>query len=497
MEALRAVGFPGPTPPDSTEFQALARWRELMAEFASLDRVQGAVDARGAVARLGRLATNTVFQPESGDPPVHVLGLLEANGLEFDHLWLAGMTAEGWPLPVRAHPFLPLALQRAHRMPGAHVELELQRARAMLDRLARSAPEVVASHARSEGDRAMEPAPMIAAWAATPRVPPAARALDVILPTTLEVLADAVAPALPVTEIVGGGVATLTDQAACPFRAFARHRLRAEEPEQPHDGLDASERGELVHQVLAAFWQSLPQRTRSYAAAMPPDVLAATVEGAVDRAIGRLRVRRMKTAGPALLALERRRLVNLASRWLAFELGARGEFEVRWTEERRSLAIGRLSLNGRLDRVDRLADGRTIVIDYKTGGLSSVRAWLGPRPDEPQLPLYLVASETDARAVAFARIRAGEQRFVALAEDSSMLPRASVEWQDDYPTWTALVQAWREELTRLADGFADGLAEVAPKRPDSCRYCGLALLCRYDERAGATDDALTSGGDDE
>ena len=134
----------------------------------------------------------------------------------------------------------------------------------------------------------------------------------------------------------------------------------------------------------------------------------------------------------------------------------------------------------------------TIVIDYKTGAKGGVRSWLGARPDEPQLPLYLVASEPDARALAFARVRAGEQAFVALAEEEGLLPKASVDWNREHATWSALVDAWRTELTRLATEFADGVAVVAPKRADTCRYCGLAMLCRLNERIG--DGALPALG---
>ena len=186
IEGLRAIGFPGRQAPDSAEYQTLVRWQELLAEFASLERVQGPLDLGGAFRRLARLAASTVFQPEGGDPPVQVLGLLEANGLEFDHLWIAGLTSEGWPLPARAHPMLPLELQRARRMPGALAEIELQRARATLDRLARSAGEVIASHAMREGDRTLAPSTMIADWSIAPPVDRARRALDVIAPERLD-----------------------------------------------------------------------------------------------------------------------------------------------------------------------------------------------------------------------------------------------------------------------------------------------------------------------
>jgi probable DNA repair protein len=498
MEALRAIGFPGLDAPDSAEYQTLARWQELMSEFAALERVQGAVDLRGAVARLARLASATVFQPEGGDPPVQVLGLLEAEGLEFDHLWITGLTAEAWPMPARAHPLLPLELQRARRMPGALADVELQRAQAVLDRLSRAAPEVVASHALREGDRGVAPSAMIAAWPATAAAMPAPRAWHAVASTPLQTLVDAGAPPLPDTRVVGGGVATLADQSACPFRAFATHRLGADEPEQPHDGLAASERGELVHRVLAGFWQSLPQRTRSFVAALSSPERSSLMERAADNAIARIRERRPGALGDGLLAIEKRRLVDMALDWLRFEIEQRGEFEVTAIEDRRALAIGPLSLNGRLDRVDRLADGRTVIIDYKTGAKGGVRSWLGARPDEPQLPLYLVASEPDARAVAFARVRAGEKEFIALAEDESMLPTARVDWKREHASWPALVNAWNDELARLAADFAAGVAEVAPKRADTCRYCGVATLCRLNERAGEM-AALTEepGGDDD
>jgi len=489
MEGLRAIGFPGRQTPDSAEYQTLVRWRELLAEFSALERVQGPLDLGGAYRRLARLAASTVFQPEGGDPPVQVLGLLEANGLEFDHLWIAGLTSEGWPLAARAHPMLPLELQRARRMPGALAEIELQRARAMLGRLARSAGEVIASCATREGDRTLAPTSMIADWSIASPAPRARRALDVIASERLDTLTDALAPPLPAPQDVGGGVATLTDQSACPFRAFAKHRLSAGEPEQPHDGLAASERGDLVHRVLAGFWRSLPERTRSFAAGMTPDARTAALELAADKAIARIRERRLDGVGERLLGLEKQRLVSLAEQWLQFEIDGREAFEVRSTEERRTLAIGRLSLTGQIDRVDSLPDGRTIIIDYKTGGPSSVKAWLGARPDEPQLPLYLVASEPEARGIAFARLRAGERRFVSLAADASMLPGARVEeWQRDHADWSALVDAWRAELTRLADDFASGVATVAPKRIDTCRYCGVAMLCRYSERIGDRGD---------
>src|SRR6185295_2826429 len=120
--------------------------------------------------------------------------------------------------------------------------------------------------------------------------------------------------------------------------------------------------------------------------------------------------------------IEKRRLAKLALDWLDLER-LRGDFSVFDTEAKRTIEIGGLRLGGRLDRVDETAGGERIVIDYKTRA-PGASAWLGERPDEPQLPLYPLAAEPGARAIAFAQVKAGDMRFVALAADKDILPGA-------------------------------------------------------------------------
>ena len=107
-EALRAAGFPGERALDSAEHQGLERWHALLAEFAGLDRVAPKMGYAEACRRLGRMAADAIFQPESPEVPVQILGVLESAGLEFDHLWVMGLTDDAWPLPARPNPFLPV-----------------------------------------------------------------------------------------------------------------------------------------------------------------------------------------------------------------------------------------------------------------------------------------------------------------------------------------------------------------------------------------------------
>src|SRR6185295_14956056 len=66
-EALSIIGFPGERGLDSTEFQVLAKWHAVVAEFAALDRVVQRAGYGDAVSLLRRMAADTLFQPETPD----------------------------------------------------------------------------------------------------------------------------------------------------------------------------------------------------------------------------------------------------------------------------------------------------------------------------------------------------------------------------------------------------------------------------------------------
>jgi ATP-dependent helicase/nuclease subunit B len=260
------------------------------------------------------------------------------------------------------------------------------------------------------------------------------------------------------------------------------HRLRAEGIDLPHTGLDAIERGTLVHRVLASVWERL--KHKDALDAIDGAGLEALLAAAADDAIGRKKRDRPTTLSGRFAAIERDRLVRLARAWLDHERGRSG-FTVLATEGQRAAALGTLKLSLRLDRVDQLASGERVVVDYKTGR-ATVPSMLGERPDEPQLPLYLTVAEPDAAAVAFAQVRAGDMKFVGLARESGLLPGAKAP----AVSWDAQRGVWRAELERLAGEFAAGNAAVDPKRPgQTCRLCDLQPLCRIHERTeGAAEE---------
>jgi probable DNA repair protein len=430
---------------------------------------------------LRRLCTDTLFQPEAVDAPVQVLGILESDGMEFDHLWVSGLTDDAWPLAARPNPFIPVALQKKAGVAEASAESALALDRRITEGWLQAADEVVLSHPLREQDRELTPSALIAAvpegevdLADYPRyreVLQAARALEEI--------ADGAAPAYA-KKIVSGGTRVLADQAACPFRAFAHHRLRANGLETPADGLDARDRGNLLHALMAELWGALGSKARLDA--VGPDELAGVIDRAAAAAVAKVRNDRPGVLDGRLADLERVRLAKLAREWLDVER-ARGGFEVVAREERRTLHAAGLEMHGRIDRMDRLDDGSHVLIDYKTGR-ATPKDWLEERPDDPQMPLYALGSSEKIAAIAYARVKTGEMKFTGIARDGDVLPKVKA-----FDSWQGWPEAWRKNLDALGAEFASGVAGVDPKRGlKTCKYCDLRPLCRVHERLAAIED---------
>jgi len=483
-EALALVGFPGERGLDSTEFQTLAKWHEVLADFAALDRVVPRAGYADVVSRLRRMAADVEFQPKTPDVPIQILGELEATGMQFDHLWVMGLSDDAWPRAPRPNPFLPVKLQRAAGLPQGSAAGMLEHARRLTNEWLSCSREVVLSHPRREEDREFEPSPLILAVPERQlALPDYASYRDAVHRLrAIERGADVKAPPLRETA-VRGGASVLRDQSACPFRALALHRLGARALEAPHAGLDAMERGTLVHRTLAGIWSQL--KTRDALEAAPQSELESLLAQAAEDAVARIRRERPTVLAGRFAAIEKKRLARRALEWLAVEK-RRGAFTVLATEDKRRIETGGLTLETRLDRVDQTADGRRIVIDYKTGK-AAPGDMLGERPDEPQLPLYLTGAEPDAAAAAFAQVRAGNMRFAGLARDPDLLPDVRTlpdgKLKQAAASWGQQVEAWRAAIERIAAGFAAGAAEVDPKRyPHTCRLCDVKPFCRIYER---------------
>jgi probable DNA repair protein len=460
---LTAAGWPGNSerPLDSIEFQLQQRWQEMLDSIATLDFAGEPADFSTALTAIERAAAETLFAPQSHNAPVQIMSTLESAGSAFDSIWFLGATDMAWPATTSTHPFIPWSVQRTLTMPGADNARTMADGTAITQRIAASAPVVTFSFARHGKEGAQRASTCLrelksAEWLHDDSA--------VTLPAPLLALEDApddaALPTLP-DEIIHGGATILKLQAQCPFRAFAERRLYSTALENTEAGLDAQERGNLIHNVLATFWNGVGTQTALLH--MPPAECRQRLEAAIDAAL------RMKAEGEwqtAYLKVQRAWLLELLPQWLEKEL-QRPSFQVVATEQRLpDRTIGLLRIEVRVDRIDTVPpNGQEIILDYKTGLIPS-KPWDGDRPEEPQLPLYAVlAHDRPVHGIAFARLKVGKMELQQCsgADFDAQLPQ------------------WRTVLTALATSFAHGDTAVDPKRPATCKHCAQMPLCRIRE----------------
>jgi probable DNA repair protein len=490
---LQAMGWPGERSLDSHEYQTVQAWRKLLTKFAGLSQVLPELNYSDALKQLRQLASATLFQPQSATRPVQVMGMLEAVGLEFTHCWVMGLHDGVWPPAPQPNPFLPITLQRRLQMPHASAERELNFATQVSRRLFAAAPQVIISYPHHEGDSELRPSPLISeietlsppSWLMQPSLRYRNQLFE---QRALESYSDWQGPLLADDVPVSGGTSIFKDQAACPFRAFARHRLFAESLEEPVSGLDAAERGNLVHKVLEAFWQqtndlqTLNQLSDESLQSRVAEIVTAII-AAEARDYPQIFTERFAQ-------LERNRLIKLVCAWLDFER-SRPPFSVAALEAEQLFAIGGVEVRMKADRIDRLESGGEMIIDYKTGK-TSVNDWFGERPNEPQLPLYALAQGGSVAAITFASLRPERCTFQGVSRDEGVAKGISQSKID----WGVQQGVWRDALTNLAKEFRQGRAVVDPKEGNkTCQFCDLGPLCRINELKGEAPDEVE--GEDE
>lgn len=489
---LHRLGWPGDRGLSSREHQSVQQFRELLGEMASHDRVSSPLQRETAASQLQRLVSNREFQPEGVESPVQVLGVLESSGLSFDHLWVLGLHDTALPRPAAPNPFIPLPLQRRERMQRADAEREQQFASQVADRLFRAAPEVILSWPLQDNSGRLRPSSLIKDFAISlPELADSQAPVHLIheAKPQLEELLDCQAPPLCSRKPFSGGTGILKDQALCPFRAFAHHRLRCEGLETPEAGIDHRSRGSLAHTVLELFWKE----TVSLESLLKLDdlTLETRLDSAANKAIERHEKSRRSDLLPRQRAIEQRRLVALVRQWLSFEK-KRGSFKVVATEAFHQLTLGNLQIRTRVDRIDELADGRHAIIDYKTGRADPLQ-WLEERITDPQLPAYSLGFSWDELgAVMFAVVRGKEKEsgFCGVARDGQHWPKEALPKNlsvlcesKGWHSFDDILVHWKDALPALGDAFVAGKAAVDPiDRELACTYCDLKPLCRIDEQ---------------
>lgn len=471
-ELLEAAGWPGVDILSSDELQTRNRFDELLGEVARLGSANQRFSAAAAVEVLVAQAQRQNFAPATADVPVTITADCGDPIVRYDGIRICGLSAAHWPRAAAPDPLLPVLAQRAAGMAAASAAGQLQSALQSMQHWALRSNECVYSHARLEEDVDHRPSPLLAATQAVQLAPATA---DLAAWLHSQRRGGWYTPG-PGAVWQGAarlprGTQLLELQAACPYRAYAQLRLQAEPLREPMPGIDPRLRGQLLHAALENLWRRIGDHTSLVA--LDEAGAAASCESAAVAALAKIIPRLPWPPGPALLGRERARIVRLLRMDLEWERPRAG-FRVELLEnDQATLKLAGHELSLRLDRVDRLEDGRRLIIDYKSGRPETLDAD-DERPSHPQLPAYAVALGHEVAAVASLHLRPERLQVRGLADSEGRcgLPLAPRPWSEQ-------LEFWRARLAGLVQEFATGRAAVMPLK-NACRHCHLDICCRID-----------------
>ncbi len=137
------------------------------------------------------------------------------------------------------------------------------------------------------------------------------------------------------------------------------------------------------------------------------------------------------------------------------------EAEPVWFERSFSFTLGRHTVRGRVDRVDRLNEGGYELIDYKTGRPKKA----ADLREDVQLALYSVAAEKAWD------LEAARQAYYYVLDDA----KVPVDWASEDREWIT------ETVLEVADGITSQGFEPTPSF-SACSMCDYRIACPAAER---------------
>lgn len=477
INQLKIVGFPGEQALSSRPYQYYQRFMGLLDEFNQLEMINPLMKCNEAIATLNDLAKATIFQPQELNPvPIQVLGLLEAAGYHFESIWVLDLTEQQLPQATKLSAFIPPQLQQQLQMPHATPERELFLAEKMVTRLFNASPHSVFSYPRLQGEKLNRASPLIShlePWISIENFTPQLLIHSLDNNPSFELVSENYSLPLMSEEKTSGGTALIANQAKCPFKAFAAHRLHAKSQYEITDGLDLKDRGQIIHRIMELFWKEV--NSQHYLLKMDEKELGSLLNKIILETLKSWVDKKNISFHPLLHEIEINRLNALIRAEIDWER-QRPPFEVEALEAQFKITLGRLELQLRVDRLDKLENGQKEVVDYKSS-LPSSLPWNEERPKEPQLLLYALIDEA-IQSLFFVALKDGRVACKGLSENAEVNVEG-IQSLKKTQTWAELREEWLSHLSGLAEEFIQGQCVPKPLNKSICKNCDYQNLCRY------------------
>lgn len=476
IEILKIFGWPGDEKLSNLEFRAATAFYNTLEELSRNDAVAEPMFYEQAMQLLKAIVnSNTVQLRDEKDAAINILGILEGAGMDFDHLWIMGLDENNWPGSAKPNPFIPMGLQKRLNLPHSSPIREWEFCKNLLIRYGKGVKNIILSYVKQHDGREMLPSRLIADY-------PLLTIEQLNLPTVVSIaqkiyqsknsesLYDYLALQLSPDEKLNTTSYLIETQSSCPFKACVEFRLAPPAKQQKILGVSKLNRGTIIHHALDFFWKKIG--TQNHLLQLTELETRKLILEGISSAI-----RQLAIAEP-LGKLERLSLIDLLSDWLNLEK-RRENFQVLATEKQYTINLNGIPVNLRIDRIDKLADGRVLLIDYKSGKHQpTIFDWFSTRPVHPQLPLYSLALDK-IDGLAIAQINHGALKFreITLKELAISMVKNNLPSAKEI-SWQSVSNHWRTILAQLAADFIAGKATIDPISQEICASCNFSTICR-------------------
>jgi len=297
---------------------------------------------------------------------------------------------------------------------------------------------------------------------------------------------------------------SLETYATCPFAYFLNRVIGLRALPEVEPNLSASDRGTAIHHVLATFYR---QWRNDGNTKVSLSTLAIATEMILRIANAELDNYSFQSplwdATKILMLGDRHNGPGYFERFLesetleadsplvpsrfefSFGMGTDGSDDPASSPEPVELAsldgTKRLSIRGRIDRIDITPEGQFLIYDYK-----SARVHPKAKDIEAgtalQLPLYLLAFEqiTGSHGIGggYYKIRRDVERSIVLADSSARdLMISRIRQSADF---SGILQHSRECAFAYIDGIRNGRFPLPPEEKCPNEYCDFKRCCRFD-----------------
>ena len=415
------------------------------------------------------LGDASVRPPYGGHPRLFIWGLLEARLQRADLMILGGLDEGRWPAATQPDPWLAPGIRRLLGLPAP----ERQQGMAAHDfASALAAREIVVTRAqRSSGDPAVASRFWLRLAALAGDLPDPAPggavltrlAAELDLPAGRPQPAGKPAPRPPAKDRPRRISVTAVDRLARdPFAFYANQMLGLSALDPLSAAPDPRWRGTRVHKLFEDW------------------VRGGATKPGFESELAALR------DDPALDAIARAfwlPRIEPALRWAAGRVWDADDRQPIAVEVQGEIAVDGVTLHGKADRVDRDADGKLAIIDYKSGGAPSAKAAFDKLDNQLGL-LGLIAREGGMKGIDAATV--GALEYWSLRPDrraggagkvsNSYGPRSDLKSAD------AAIDHAADALADLAAHYLFGDAPFGPG--DGAGYGDYDQLMRRDEWFG-------------